>query len=113
VTVDHCGECDAFWFDIEEIRRFVEVAHPDAAHVPDDADFREHTDGLGEACTCCGSQTLERGVAGRAEFRRCTWCGGLFLFRADLMRYELDGEDDRPDDEVWTLFGVLRDLVVS
>jgi hypothetical protein len=29
------------------------------------------------------------------------------------MRYELDGEDDRPDDEVWTLFGVLRDLVVS
>ena len=26
VTVEHCEDCDAFWFDIEEINRFVEVA---------------------------------------------------------------------------------------
>jgi Zn-finger nucleic acid-binding protein len=113
VTVDLCKSCDAFWFDMEEIRRFVEFADPDAAFIPSDDDFKEHTTGLEEKCTCCGHDTLERGVAGRSEFRRCTWCGGLFLFRADLERFGLDGEDDRPDDEVWTLFGSLREILIS
>ena len=112
VTVDVCRACDAFWFDMEEIRRFVEVAHPDATFIPSDEDFKEHTDGLQEECTCCGHNSLERGVAGSAEFRRCTWCGGLFLFRADLELYEIDGQDNRPDNQVWTLFGFLRDRVV-
>jgi len=57
--------------------------------------------------------SMERGVAGRSEFRRCTWCGGIFIFKADLDRFELDGEDTRPDDEGWTLFGFLREVAVK
>jgi hypothetical protein len=98
---------------MEEIRRFVEVTDPDAVFVPTDDDFKEHTTGLEEECSCCGHHTIERGVAGRSEYRRCTWCGGLFLFRADLERYQLDGEDDKPDDQVWTLLGLLRDLAIK
>jgi len=113
VTVDVCKDCDAFWFDMEEIRAYVETADPDAEFIPTDDEFKEHTSNLEEECSCCGNMSMERGVAGRSEFRRCTWCGGIFIFKADLDRFELDGEDTRPDDEGWTLFGFLREVAVK
>ena len=113
VTVDVCKECDAFWFDMEEIRAYVEAADPDANFIPSDEDFKEHTTGLEEECTCCGHMAMERGVAGHAEFRRCTWCGGIFVFKADLDRFELDGLDERPNDQVWMLFVRLREIAAA
>ena len=113
VTVDVCEECDALWFDMEEIRAYVEAADPDAEFIPNDEDFKKHTTGLKEECTCCGQSSIERGVAGRSEFRRCTWCGGIFIFKADLDRFELDGNSDKPDDEIWLLFVKLREIAVA
>ena len=113
VTVDVCKDCDAFWFDMEEIRAYVEATDPDAEFIPTDDEFKEHTSNLEEECVCCGNMSMERGVAGRSEFRRCTWCGGIFIFKADLDRFELDGEDTRLDDERWALFGFLREVSVK
>jgi Zn-finger nucleic acid-binding protein len=87
VTVDVCKDCDAFWIDMEEIRAYVEATDPDAEFIPTDDEFKEHTSNLEEECACCGIMSLERGVAGRSEFRRCTWCGGIFIFKADLDRF--------------------------
>ena len=113
VTVDVCKDCDAFWFDMEEIRAYVEATDPDAEFIPTDDEFKEHTSNLEEECACCGNMSMERGVAGRSEFRRCTWCGGIFIFKADLDRFELDGLDERPSDQVWMLFVKLREIAVA
>lgn len=114
ITIDRCLHCKAIWFDIEEIERYVKATAPNATFIPGDEDFKRHTKGLEEGCTCCGNSTLERGVVGRSEFMRCTWCGGIFLFEADLDRFELDGTypADDESDEVVTLFGFLRDLLL-
>jgi hypothetical protein len=71
---------------MEEIQRYAVQELPSARFVPSDIDFSRHTKGLGDRCTCCGEDALEMGSLAGFDFRRCTWCGGIFIKRDDLRR---------------------------
>jgi Zn-finger nucleic acid-binding protein len=86
VTIDCCSSCEGIWFDLEEIHAYAKTLHPPVSYAPSDEDFSKHTAGMKELCTCCEKSALELGELRGVTFRRCTWCGGIFLGMNDLRK---------------------------
>lgn len=84
VTIERCSECDGLWFDMEEMYNYVRQESPSARFLPTDDDFSRHTKGIGDTCPCCEEEALEMGGLAGFTFRKCTWCGGIFIAEEKL-----------------------------
>jgi Zn-finger nucleic acid-binding protein len=93
VTIDSCPDCEGIWFDIEEIYDYASKIKPTPSFVPNDEWFSMHTKGLGDCCPCCQEKALEIGGIAGQTYRRCTWCGGIFMSKGSL-RAILDRDED-------------------
>ena len=84
VTIDSCPHCAGLWFDIEEVYEYASRIKPTPSFVPSDDWFSMHTKGIGDTCPCCQNCALEIGGIVGQTYRRCTWCGGIFLSKDSL-----------------------------
>ena len=84
VTIDSCSNCAGLWFDIEEVYEYASRIKPTPSFIPSDEWFSMHTKGIGDTCTCCQNRALEIGGIVGQTYRRCTWCGGIFISKDSL-----------------------------
>lgn len=99
VTIDSCPGCAGLWFDIEEIHEYASGIKPTPSFVPSDEWFSMHTKGMGDHCPCCQEPALEIGGIAGQTFRRCTWCGGIFISKKSL-RAVLDRNRSADDGDI-------------
>ncbi len=96
VTVDRCQSCQGFWFDIEEIQRYLNARGTlPGQPVPKDPDFVQAETGPARECPCCDENALHEGRLRGIAFSRCSWCGGIFLSGDDLNKIQRDISDGK------------------
>ena len=79
VTVDKCLRCKGLWFDMEEVLEYASLKTPFPFLIPTDEVFRQHTRGEKEVCPCCEENALQLGSISGCTYKRCSWCGGIFI----------------------------------
>jgi Zn-finger nucleic acid-binding protein len=97
VTLDRCSSCRGFWFDIEEIQRYLNARGTQPGMpVPHDGDLQMAArDDVGR-CPCCEESALQSGAIYGVPYLRCGWCGGVYLGGSDLDRLQRTSGDFPP-----------------
>ena len=99
VTVDRCQSCQGFWFDIEEIQRYLNSRGTQPGQpIPRDPDLAQAESGEPGPCPCCEELALRGGTLRGFEYFRCSWCGGVFLAGSELTKIQRDASVLRPPD---------------
>jgi len=101
VVVDKCPECQAVWFDPDEISKYLKARKAKAVDGVSDSDFRVTAIGATETCPCCDKPSFQLGSFRGIAFQRCTWCGGIFL-NSDQLKSFIRSKEGQVSDSALT-----------
>jgi len=89
VVIDRCSSCGGIWFDIEEIQSYLNARGTRTGQpIPKEDELRVSQSGDPDVCTCCGERKLQDGMLRGFAYRRCSWCGGVFLPAEELAKIQ-------------------------
>jgi Zn-finger nucleic acid-binding protein len=85
VEIERCLRCGGLWFDIDEIHEYL-AAHPGVpdTHRSTVGDFKPLRPDDAATCPCCGEPALHGGSFKEIDYRRCSWCGGIFIAAGEI-----------------------------
>ena len=89
VTIDRCQRCHGYWFDIDEIQKYLlSRGIRRGQGVPRSDELQSGEKGDPSDCTCCRNRKLREGSVRGISYFRCSWCGGIFLPKHELSKFK-------------------------
>jgi Zn-finger nucleic acid-binding protein len=89
VAIDRCQRCHGYWFDIDEIQKYLLSRGVQRGQwIPRPHELEAGEQGNPAVCTCCGNRELRERLHRGVSFLTCSWCGGTFLAKSELAKFK-------------------------